>query len=893
MKRFFKEPPGLTTQLLTPMLALVVVMGMFIFAWSFYLSKTTLENELAIDNEKTESIVSLALNDSLEDIKEDLIEVTLDTDFKEAILREEEAALDQIMYEFMNSKQGNLLDVMTIYHNGQTMVEAGIIEMPIVQLRNKFKNSTSTSPVWVYLSFRALNNIRTMLVCAVPIFNEQTGEIFGILYGGIDLNSNVSFIDRLKNASSAINGALVSRHRLISSTSNPAKPAMKNLIDWALNIKSGEFKIDQELIYSTIQILPQHSDSPLLFSFSRLNPAFISLKKNYMHNLGFLLSVTALLAIITVWGLQKKILNALKMLTDYAQNVASGDRNTNFIPGQVREFNQLGMMLEKLISKLAENSAYISKLFSSAKAPILNCDTTGTILDMNPAAAAIAGVDDSHVWSRTLTSLFHKDYHETITKALQQAVHGDTTPVLELPTPSVDGKIQYFIWTFSPVRMSQDSSPDFILLQGLDVTESREAVRKAHESEERLRQIIDLLPQEIFANDLEGKFLLVNRIKAKKMGFPAEHITGKYLPEIIKDPVEVTRIMEDDRRVIERNEELLTEESFRDENRDTHWVETTRVPYISADNNNPAILTISTDISHIKKVEQEMKSLNKELVERVTMRTTELEHANSALLKSMDELRQTQDKLVETEKMASLGELVAGVAHEINTPLGISVTSASYLKEMTENLQKNFDAGTMKRSDLEKFLNTSGEAFENIMKNLERSASLVSNFKQLAVDQESGDVRQVNLHEYINGILLSLKPKFKEYKHKLTVNCPRGLEINISAGSLMQVITNIVSNSLIHAFPDIEEGRITISAQTEYNGVTLTFSDNGIGMGPEQVSKVFEPFYTTARSSGNTGLGMHLVYNLVTRALGGSIECNSTPGEGTSYKIWLPEGKKG
>ncbi|WP_419778318.1 ATP-binding protein [Maridesulfovibrio sp.] len=892
MKRLFKEPPGLTTQLFTPMLALVVVMGIFIFAWSFYLSKTTLENELSIDNEKTESIVSLALNNTLEDIKDDLIEMTLDSNFKEAISNNDGSHLDQKMYEFMNSKQGYLLDVMTVYREGQKWVEAGIIELPIVQLRNKFKNTMSTSPAWGYLSFRSLKNIRTMLVCAVPIFNQQTGEVSGILYGGIDLNSNVSFIDRLKSASSAINGALISRHRLIISTSNPAKPEMKKLIDWTINIKPGEFKIDEELIYSTIQLLPEQADSPLLFSFSRLNPAFQSLKKNYMQNLGILLSLAALLAIITAWGLQKKILKALNMLTDYAQNVTSGERNTKFVPGQVKEFNQLGLMMEEMVSMLAENSAYISKLFSSAKAPILNCDINGNIMDMNPAAANLTGQTEGLGANKSLTSLFHNDYHIKITEALQQAIQGDLTPVLELPVHSGEDRIKFFIWTFSPVRMNPDREPDFILLQGLDVTENREAVKKANESEERLRQIIDLLPQEIFANDLEGKFLLVNSIKAKKMGVPAEDITGKFLPEIIKNPVEVTRIMEDDRLVIERNEKLLTEESFRDENRDTHWVETTRVPYISTDNNNPAILTISTDISHIKTVEQEMKSLNRELVERVTMRTTELENANSALLKSMDELRQTQDKLVETEKMASLGELVAGVAHEINTPLGISVTSASYMKEMTENLQESFESGTMKRSDLEKFLNTSGEAFENIMKNLERSASLISNFKQLAVDQESGDVRQVNLYEYINGILLSLKPRFKEYRHELNVDCPKGMEVNISPGSLMQVITNIVSNSLIHAFPDTEKGQITITARPQNNGVALTFSDNGIGMGSEQAMKVFEPFYTTARSSGNTGLGMHLVYNLVTRALGGNIECNSTPGEGTSYKIWFPEGKQ-
>jgi len=186
MKLLFRKPPGLTAQLLTPMLALVVVMGIFIFAWSFYLSKTTLENELSIDIEKTESIVSLSLNNTLEDIKDDLIEMTLDADFKGAIVTGNSGALDQKLYEFMNSKQGYLLDVLTIYRDGRNWVEAGIIELPIVQLRNKFKNTMSTSPAWGYLSFRSLNSIRTMLVCAVPVFNEDTGEVSGVLYGGID-----------------------------------------------------------------------------------------------------------------------------------------------------------------------------------------------------------------------------------------------------------------------------------------------------------------------------------------------------------------------------------------------------------------------------------------------------------------------------------------------------------------------------------------------------------------------------------------------------------------------------------------------------------------------------------------------------------------------------------
>ncbi|WP_027723358.1 PAS domain S-box protein [Maridesulfovibrio zosterae] len=887
MYKYPQRTLGLTAQLLIPMLALVMVMGIFIFSWSFYLSKTTLEDELKIDLDKTETIIDLAMSNTLTDMTDDLIEMTVTPEFKRAAKNNDSEYISQKMYDFMSSRQGYLLDVLSIYKNGKNWIEEGSIELPMLQLRNSFNNNINTTPTWAHISYRSLEKLQTILFCAIPIFDEQTGEITGILYGGIDLNSNVSFIDMLKKVSSSIDAALFSRNRLIISSSNPSKETMKKLLDWAGEVKQNQFKIYDNLVYSTVQLMPQQSGTPLFFTFSRKNPSFQSLKKNYMKNLGILLSLATLLAIFTSWALQKRILKALKNLTDYAHAVATGEQGLSFKEGQVREFNQLGKTLETMVSRLDENSTYISRLFSAAKAPIINCDLNGVILDMNPAAEKLIGFSNN-ITDYNLSKIFPAQYAEILKESIKLAASEESPPVVEIPVYSGTGDEQFFIWTFSPVQMDRDIDPNFILLQGLDVTQNRRAMKKAHESEARLRQIIDLLPQDIFANDMDGKFLLVNRIKALKLGLNVEEITGKDIHDVILDSVEMNRILEDDKLVLSRNEKMLTEESFLDENRDTHWMSTTRVPYISAETNTPAVLTISMDITRIKEVEQELQSLNKELVERVTMRTTELENANTALLKSMDELRQTQDKLVETEKMASLGELVAGVAHEINTPLGISVTSASFMKEMIANLKNSFESGEMKRSDLEKCLQTGTEAIGNIMKNLERSARLISNFKQLAVDQASDDIRRINLNEYIQGIVLSLKPKLKEHNHNLKVNCPNGLEVKIPPGSLMQVITNLVINSLTHAFPDRDNGNISIVAKQNGNGILLQFSDDGIGMGTEQLLKVFEPFYTTARSSGSAGLGMHLVYNIITRALKGRIECSSSLGEGTSYEIWFP-----
>lgn len=473
-----KKSFGLTTQLLIPMLALVMVMGIFIFAWSFYLSKNTLKNELAMDIEKTRSIIELSLNNTLSDIKDDLIEITLNPEFKQAMESGTPDYIDQKLYNFMSSRQGYLLDVLTVYKDGQNWIEAGIIELPIIQLRNKFKNTMSTSPAWGYLSFRALENIRTMLICAVPVFNEQTGEVLGVLYGGIDLNSNVSFIDRLQKASSAINAILISKHRLIISTSNPTSNEIKKLIKWSTSINPGQFLIEDDLIFSSIQLMPEQVDSPLLFSFSRKNPAFQALKINYMQNLAILLSLTTLLAIFTSWGLQKRILNALKSLTDYARSAGKGERGTPFKKGHVKEFNQLGSTLESMVARLDENSTYISKLFFYAKAPIISCDLQGSILDLNPAAQKIAGFHGDLAHEYCLLNIFPKEYEHKLSRTLMLAAGGQTTPVAEIPIRSSTEEEKFFVWTFSPVQMDKDEEVIFILLQGQDVTERRKAMKK-------------------------------------------------------------------------------------------------------------------------------------------------------------------------------------------------------------------------------------------------------------------------------------------------------------------------------------------------------------------------------------------------------------------------------
>ena len=274
--------------------------------------------------------------------------------------------------------------------------------------------------------------------------------------------------------------------------------------------------------------------------------------------------------------------------------------------------------------------------------------------------------------------------------------------------------------------------------------------------------------------------------------------------------------------------------------------------------------------------------------EQILKINKDLEQKTIELKASLALIQETQNQLVESEKMASLGELVAGVAHEINTPIGLAVTESSFLEYKTLELNKKYQTGTMKRSNLEKFLKTASEASVGILKNLNRAANLIQNFKQVAVDQSNEQKRKINVNNYMNEILVSMRPKYKRTDHKISVNCPDDIEIITYPGAFYQVMSNLIMNSLIHGFENIENGEMIFEISCKNAFLVIQYSDNGKGISPEILSKIFDPFFTTKRGKGGTGLGLHIVYNLVVQNLGGTITCSSTPGEGCKFVIQIP-----
>jgi signal transduction histidine kinase len=270
----------------------------------------------------------------------------------------------------------------------------------------------------------------------------------------------------------------------------------------------------------------------------------------------------------------------------------------------------------------------------------------------------------------------------------------------------------------------------------------------------------------------------------------------------------------------------------------------------------------------------------------------ELLETNVALSQSLIMVKRTQSQLVEAEKMAALGGLVAGVAHEINTPLGIGITAASYLQRRSKEADKMLKDETMKKSDLDTFVAEAIESSDMVEANLTRAAKLIRSFKQIAVDQTSEDQRKFNLQKYIEQVLISFNHRLRNTTHTVSIICPEDLECNSYPGVFSQIITNFIENSLIHGFKNRESGKMLINIASDDDQLTFRYKDNGAGISEENRQRIFDPFFTTNRSQGGSGLGMHIVYNLVTQTIGGKIECQSIEGEGVEFIITFPKVSK-
>jgi PAS domain S-box-containing protein len=367
------------------------------------------------------------------------------------------------------------------------------------------------------------------------------------------------------------------------------------------------------------------------------------------------------------------------------------------------------------------------------------------------------------------------------------------------------------------------------------------------------------------------RYVLMNRYMAGIFGIEPGEALGRTTTDLMSR-YGAKKTDENDQRVLAAGKDLgFYEEEYIDSSGAMRQWLVNKLPLRNSDGQIENIVTVALDIGERKRGEQEMSK------------------AKDAAEAALRNLRETQNSLIEAEKLAALGRLVAGVAHEVNNPVGISLTVASSLERKIAMFAEEVARGELRRSSLTEFVESNRDAASQLVANLNRAAELIQSFKQVAADRNYSDQRVFDLADLTEQVVMSLKPGLRKQNLALSVDCDPDLTMNSFPGPYGQVLTNLFFNSVAHAFPDGKGGAVKIKVQAfGEDQVEILFTDDGCGMSPDVRRRAFDPFFTTRRDQGGTGLGLHIVYSIVTNRLGGRIHLHSEPGEGTRIQIVLP-----
>lgn len=402
---------------------------------------------------------------------------------------------------------------------------------------------------------------------------------------------------------------------------------------------------------------------------------------------------------------------------------------------------------------------------------------------------------------------------------------------------------------------------------GAALVETHEYAQALKAGEERMRAILAASPFPIvIARVSDGSVLYFNPQAETLFGTTGARLTLTRDARFFVHPPDADRLAH---LVAERGSVSDLELRMRTADARVFWAMISAVEI--RDGDEPAILVAVNDITARKQSEEETEA------------------AKHRAERALADLRETQQSLIQAEKMASLGGLVAGVAHEVNTPVGIALTGITHLADHTRRITRGVETSTLRRADFASYLGMATEACRLIETNLNRAVDLIQSFKQTAVDQTSEERRTVDLARYLDDVLASLHPRLKQTRHRVVVDCPAGLCVDSYPGALFQVLTNLTMNAVTHAFDDGQAGTMTIAvSRPSAAEVELRFSDDGRGIPQAHHGRIFDPFFTTRRGRGGSGLGLHIVYNIVTNRLKGSIRVESEEGRGTSFILRFP-----
>lgn len=539
---------------------------------------------------------------------------------------------------------------------------------------------------------------------------------------------------------------------------------------------------------------------------------------------------------------------------------------------------------------LRQSEAYLKEAQRLARVGSWNYDVRRDAYLMSEESLRIHELDSADGWvdRARVSALVHREDREEVRRHRNEALAGGETFSVQLRLLFDGGRIKHVHLRGAVHRdehgqavrisgtiqdISEQKFAEQALLQLNETLEQRVLDRTRELDRQRafIESILETAETLIFVIDSGGRFVRFNRACERLTGYTFEELRGQPIWESVVIP---------ERRVdVRRRHENQTDPGQLPLHIEVEW--------LTRDGRRRLLSWSNAIITNARGELEYMIGTGIDITERKRAEQA-LIVANEKLSRSVEHLQQTQSQLVQAEKMAALGALVAGISHEINTPLGIGVTSATALQEDLMALQREFEGGTMKRSTLERFIRHGAEGFDILVRNLMRAAELIRSFKQVAVDQSSDEWRKLDLAEYVDEIILSLQPRFKTRPVQVLNRCAPGLRVVTHPGAIYQILSNLIINALIHAFEPDQAGTVSITAVQVGDEIHLECADDGKGIAADIQDRIFDPFFTTRRGSGGSGLGLHIAFNLVVGTLNGVIDLDKHVERGTTFRIRFP-----
>lgn len=602
--------------------------------------------------------------------------------------------------------------------------------------------------------------------------------------------------------------------------------------------------------------------------------------------------ISVAVGLFTLHRLSGNVQRRLAAAVQHAQAVADGHYDAPVEPAGVRELESLNVNLQRMARQIRARENQLRALIDNT--PMLAVqvyDRQGRVLEWNPASASIFGWSAEDMVGQTLRGRVYDDAQADAFERLlaQVDLGGRPTPPAQCRGTRRDGTQVQVLSTLYAIPGPQGETR--FACMDIDITETSRQQAEIEASRLKFITFFDANPVALAVLRQHGgnfEYLDVNRAWEELVGHPRERVAGRVLgPEqgftLFADPQERQRFLD-----LLSHEQGFTAFEF-SLRRGDGQLRRVEQQLATVDVAGEALLVYSIqDVTEKRELEARMRELNVELEERIAQRTSSLAQANDELRRTLDELQRAQGRLVQNEKLASLGSLVAGVAHELNTPIGNGLMAVTTLQTHLAALRGQVERG-LTRSAFNAFVEQVAEGSDIAVRNLARASALLRSFKRVSADQTSEQRRVFDLQTLVDEMLLTLQPTLRSPAVALTSEVEPGLALDSYPGALGQVLTNLVQNAAVHAFEGHAQPQLTVRGWRGPNDTAcLEVADNGSGIAPENLRRVFDPFFTTRLGQGGSGLGLSIVRSIVTGRLGGRIGVRSQLGQGTRFQLELP-----